>query len=162
MVVVSDTTTLSNLLIIGHIDLLRTLYGPITIPVAVSDELLNLTTHKSPVDQFLSQSWVTTQQIQHKEYALLLRQQLDAGEAEVIALAIELGIDLLIVDELKGRTVAKSLGLTVIGTLGILVDAKREAQISQVKPLLSRLTTEAGFWVSESLRSRVLDSVNEL
>ena len=162
MVVVSDTTTLSNLLLIGHIDLLQKLYGSISIPTAVRDELRNLVSHRTQVDQFLNQPWVAVHSIGQKEYALLLRQQLDIGEAEAIALVVEMNADLLIVDELKGRAVAKSLGLAVIGTLGILVAAKREGLIGQVEPVLNQLKMNAGFWVSASLQRHVLESVNEL
>lgn len=162
MVVVSDTTTLSNLLLTGHIDLLQRLYGSISIPTAVRDELYNLVSHRTQVDHFLNQPWVTIQSVTQKEYALLPRQQLDIGEAEAIALAVEMRADLLIVDELKGRAVVKSLGLSVIGTLGVLVAAKREGLISQVEPVLNQLKMSAGFWVSDSLRRQVLESVNEL
>lgn len=162
MVVVSDTTTMSNLLIVGHIDLLQKLYGTISIPTAVRDELRNLVSHRTQVDQFLNQPWVTIHSVTQKEYTLLLRQQLDVGEAEAIALAVEMNADLLIVDELKGRAVAKSLGLLVIGTLGILVAAKREGLVSQVGPVLNQLKMNAGFWVSDSLQKQVLESVNEL
>lgn len=162
MVVVSDTTTLSNLLLIDRIDLLQKLYGSINIPMAVSEELHNLLSHRKQVDQFLNQAWVTTYSVTQKEYALLLGQQLDIGEAEAIALAVEMNANLLIVDELKGRAFAKSLGLAVIGTLGILVAAKREGLISQVEPVLNQLKTNAGFWVSDSLQRQVLESVHEL
>lgn len=162
MVVISDTTTLSNLLIIDQIDLLQKLYGTISIPTAVRDELFKLVSYRTQVDQFLNQPWVTIYSVTQKEYALLLRQQLDIGEAEAIALAVEMNADLLIVDELKGRAVAKSLGLSVIGTLGILVAAKREGLISQVESALNQLRTNAGFWVSASLQKQVLKSVDEL
>ncbi|GAB3642306.1 DUF3368 domain-containing protein [Spirosoma arcticum] len=161
MVVVSDTTTLSNLLLIGHIDLLQKLYGSISIPTAVRDELRNLVSYRTQVDEFLDQPWVAVHSVRQGEYPLLLRQQLDIGEAEAIALAVEMNAGLLIVDELKGRAVAKSLGLVVIGTLGILVTAKREGLISQVGPVLNQLRSNAGFWVSDSLQRQVLESVNE-
>lgn len=67
MVIVSDTTTLSNLLLTDHIDLLQKLYGPITIPTAVKDELRELISHRRQVDQFLNQPWVITQSVGHKE-----------------------------------------------------------------------------------------------
>ncbi len=157
MVVVSDTTTLSNLLILDHTHLLTALYGQIIIPQAVANEIRQLTSHALLVDQFTKQDWVSVRAVQRNDYVILLRQQLDAGEAEAISLAVEAKADLLIVDEKKGRSVAKSVGLPVIGTLGILVAAKQTGMIPAVGSLVDRLTIEAGFWIHESLRKRVLE-----
>lgn len=161
MVVVSDTTTLSNLVIIEHTHLLAALYGKIILPQAVADELRKLTSHERLVNQFLEQDWVSVRIVQRNDYINLLRQQVDIGEAEAIALAVEVNADLLLVDEKKGRTLAKALGLSVIGTLGILIAAKQAELIPTVGILVDRLITEAGFWIHEPLRKQVLESVGE-
>lgn len=159
MVVVSDTTTLSNLIHIQHTHLLSALYSQIIIPQVVVDELREMANQS--VETLLSEEWVYVKAIQRKDYVNLLRQQIDAGEAEAIVLAIEMSADLLIIDEKKGRAVAQGLGLSVIGTLGILVQAKQIGLISNLRELLNRLTIEAGFWVRDSLKEQILNTVGE-
>ncbi|MEY2976191.1 MAG: hypothetical protein RLZZ435_328 [Cyanobacteriota bacterium] len=91
-----------------------------------------------------------------------LSNELDIGEAEAIVLAVETQAKQVLIDERRGRLVAKRLDLNYIGILGILVEAKHNGLISEFKPLLNRLMNEVGFWVSESLYKRVLQLVNEV
>lgn len=90
-----------------------------------------------------------------------LRLELDAGEAEAIALAIELKADLVLLDERLARRVVTGLGLKFAGVLGLLVEAKRRGLILLVKPLVDALMSRAGFWVGQDLYSRVLAEVGE-
>jgi len=87
--------------------------------------------------------------------------QLDAGEAEALALAEELHADLILVDELAGREVARQCGFTVLGTLGILVRAKQQKMCPAVEPLLDRLQDELNFFVSSRLRHAILWQAGE-
>lgn len=160
MIVVSDTTALSNLILIGHIHLLEQLFGHIVIPVAVRDELLQLKSHLDDVNIFLNASWVDVRAVQHTDDLLTIRKVLDQGEAEAIVLASENKAHLLIIDEIKGRAYAQSRGIKKIGTLGILVFAKDENLIPEVKPLIEQLLL-AGFRIKESLIREVLISVLE-
>jgi predicted nucleic acid-binding protein len=90
-----------------------------------------------------------------------LKSELDAGEAEAIALAEELSADYLLIDEKRGRTIAAGRGLRIIGVLGILVRAKGIKLIPNVKTVLQRLKTEAGVWIEKSLEESVLKQVGE-
>lgn len=83
------------------------------------------------------------------------------GEAEAIALAIELRADLLLIDERLGRIVAARNEVEIIGVMGVLVQARRLGLIPSVKPILDDLIAAAGFWVSGPLYRRVLESVGE-
>jgi len=74
-----------------------------------------------------------------------LRAQLDPGEVEAIALALERRADLILVDERLGRQVAMALGLRVTGLLGVLAEAKRAALIERVKPIIEDLRERPGF-----------------
>ena len=84
-----------------------------------------------------------------------LQSELDAGEAEAIALAVELQAELLLVDERRARVVATRLGLNVVGVLGVLVEAKHKSLIPHLKPILGDLITRAGFRVSPQLYEQV-------
>lgn len=86
---------------------------------------------------------------------------MDLGEAEAIALAQELQADLLIMDERKGRAIAETYGLRVVGLLGILVKSTKQGHIERLKPVLDVLIKEVGFRVHQSLYIRILHEVNE-
>jgi uncharacterized protein len=77
-------------------------------------------------------------------------------------LAVEIQADQVLIDERRGRLVATRLNLHYTGILGILVEAKSQGLIAEVKPLLDALVCEAGFWVAEPLYSSVLQLVHEI
>ena len=107
-------------------------------------------------------SWVHMQLVSNRELVRALRHELDAGEAEAIALAIETGAEFVLMDEHLGRETASYMGLRCVGLIGVLVEAKRTGMIDQIRPLLDLLRDLAGFRVSESLYRRVLQDEVEL
>ena len=161
MIVVSDTSPLLNLIRIGHLGLLQALYHEVTIPPAVHDELVATLEGWPLPDATTSANWLRVIEPVDRSRVAELAADLDAGESEAIVIAQELGSDLLLMDERKGRQIASSLGLKTVGLLGILVEAKRTRHIQQVKPLLDALVNEANFWVGIRLYRRVLDEVGE-
>ncbi len=106
-------------------------------------------------------AWIQIQKVVNEALVTALQLELDPGEAEAIALAIELKADLLLLDERRGRTVASGFGLKFIGILGVLIEAKHKGVISAVKPALDDLILTAGFWVTRLLYTRVLHTVRE-
>jgi uncharacterized protein len=96
-----------------------------------------------------------------RNISLLPPENIDAGEAESIDLAIYIKADRLLIDERKGSVLAKELGIITIGLLGILKIAKENHLILSVKELLDQLIKN-NFWVSNDLYHIVLKSVNEL
>lgn len=153
MIIVSDTSAISNLAIVGHLDLLRQLYSSVIIPTAVYQELLDSQAVEVLVIQTLD--WIETRSVSDLNFLKTLKLNLDEGEAEAIALAVELKADRLVIDERRGRNIAMQAGLEVIGLLGILLAAKRRGFVPLVKPILDALVTQ-GFWVHDALYAEVL------
>jgi hypothetical protein len=85
---------------------------------------------------------------------------LDAGEASVIQLALDRGVQLVCIDEKLGRRQAEALGLRVAGTLGLLRKAKQVGIVDHVRPIIEKMRAE-GVWYSESLVNTVLKSIGE-
>ena len=90
-----------------------------------------------------------------------LQLELDDGEAEAIALAVELKADLILLDERKGRVIAARLGLRFIGLLGMLVEAKHRSLISAVRPIMNDLIGKAGLWIGQELYDYILQVAGE-
>ncbi|WP_367142295.1 DUF3368 domain-containing protein [Moorena sp. SIO1F2] len=86
---------------------------------------------------------------------------MNVGEAEAIALAIEMKATHLLIDERLGRQAATDLGLRIIGVLGILLTAKRQGMVPAIKPIMDDLINQAGFRVSSKLYSEVLKTAQE-
>lgn len=153
MIVVSDTSAISNLLTIGQAHLLTEIFGNVLIPPAVEEELRRF---HAILPQFLR---VTSPQ----DATLLSRlcQELDKGEAQAICLARELKAARLLIDEKLGRDVALREGLSIIGLVGVLIAAKQKRLISSITPLLDRLEDEAGFYLASEIKTAALRAVGE-
>ena len=120
MIVVSDTTPLRHLIAIGKVDLLRTLYGAVTVPAAVWQELQAEST-PARVKTWLSSApdWLAVRSPGRPEADTSMLDDLDCGEREAILLATELHADLLLIDDREARAVALRLQLPVTGTLWV-------------------------------------------
>jgi predicted nucleic acid-binding protein len=153
MLIVSDTSPITNLLQIGHLDLLKQVFGQVVIPKTVYEELGELPQQQLFID---GQSWLTVLAARSQEVISSLTEELDPGEAEAIALALEIKADYLVIDELKGRHKAELLGLKIVGLLGVLIQAKQAGYIQAVEPLLIALREKAGFRIHHALYKRVL------
>ncbi len=161
MIVVSDTSPIIGLAAVGHLDLLHELYETILLPTAVLDELTAVEPPAPALQELQSADWFQVVEVREPALIAALELGLDRGEAEAIALAVEREADLLLLDERKARAVARRLERPVIGVLGVLVEAKRRQLLPAVRPVLDELLTRAGFRISGSLRSRVLQETGE-
>ncbi|TAF08189.1 MAG: DUF3368 domain-containing protein [Nostocales cyanobacterium] len=162
MIIISDTSVITNLAAIGQLDLLQKLYNKIFIPQAVYQELtgIDITVPGSLEVQILT--WFEVYQVKNQGLVTtLLDKQLDIGECEAITLAIELNAELLLIDERRGRAEANRLGLRITGLLGVLVEAKQKGFILSVKPLIDNLINSAQFRVADDLYRKILNIVGE-
>ena len=162
MNVVSDTSPINNLAAIHQLHLLHQLYGTVLIPKAVYQELTDPDFPVAGAAEVQTFDWIQTHTVKDRTLVEALSHELDSGEAEAIALAVEVQADLVLVDERRGRLIAARLNLVYTGLLGILVEAKSQSLISEVKPLLDELINEAGCWIADPLRNSVLQIVNEI
>ena len=153
MIVVSDTSAVTSLLQIGRAELLSALYDKVLIPEAVERELK----HDHPA----LPDFIHVERASNLQVVQRLLEEVDRGEAEAIALMIAKRGDLLLIDERRGRRVARREGLPVIGLLGVLAQAKRRGLLDSLGSTLTDLQRVAGFRISDELKARVLAEVGE-
>jgi predicted nucleic acid-binding protein len=156
MPAVSNTSPISNLAIIGHLDLLKLQFSELRIPNAVSEELA---ANPNPAalattDAAIDDGWIKTPDPKNLTLLNLLLPSLHRGEAEAIVLAVDLKADTIIIDEHEGRLVARQAGLSVTGVLGVLLRAKQEGTISAVHPEIRALRAKARFFISKPLKPK--------
>lgn len=161
MVIVSDTSPISNLFRIGMLHLLPDLYGTVVIPKTVWQERLVLEKLGHDISELTHATWLDIRSPSTSSLSLLLNDDLDPGETEAIALAREIGADLLIMDEKTGRAIAQREGLSIIGTLGILLEAKKQKHLDLVAPVMLDLQATARFRISPALFQEVLRLAGE-
>lgn len=147
--IISDTSCFIILEKIGELDLLQKLFGTVvTTPEIVAEFGMPLP------------PWVKVEEPLNKSYKTTLGTFVDEGEASAIALALEYDKSLLIIDEFKGRKLASKLGLTIVGTFGIIVDAKFEGHILLVKPIFDKIRA-TNFRISDELENLLLAKAGE-
>lgn len=159
MIIVSDSSPLISFSLISKLDLITKIFSNIYIPDAVYNEI---TIPDKPYSQVLNEfAYGKVKSVQNKLTVSVLSKDIDKGEAEAIVLALENNIKRIIIDEHKGRNVARANGLIPIGSLGILLRAKELKYIKEIKPYLDKLL-QVKFRISQSLYCKVLEYANEL
>ena len=99
------------------------------------------------IEEAFGSGWIVARPIRDNATIRLLTASLDPGEAEAIALAVEMKADWILLDETEGRRAASLAGLQVTGILGILLRAKQRGEIPLLKPELEALRTRARFFI---------------
>lgn len=148
-VILCDTSCLILLDKIDQLHLLHGLFGDVIITSEVKNEF----------DKELP-GFFKVQNPKDTNYNKILLTFLDKGEASILALALELGDCLVIMDELKGRREAKNLGVKITGTLGVFLLAKERNLIKELKPLMDQIE-QTNFRINRSLVIRALEKANE-
>ncbi len=160
-IVVSDTSPIRALAFIGRTGLLSKLFGRVFVPPAVAIELLEPAAEFESIDIEDFPFIEVVVPIAVNEVAKL-RETLDWGESEALVLARELKVDQVLIDELAGREVARQMGLGLIGTLGVLLKAKKAGLIDAIRPDVFRLIDDLGFFVSQKLLDLILELADEV
>jgi predicted nucleic acid-binding protein len=161
MKVVSNTSPITNLAAIQQLDLLHLIYDTIMIPQSVYNELTMLENPVPGTIEVQTLAWIKTYKVANKILVAQLESEIDPGESEAIALALEMKADRLIIDDYKGRKVAERFPIKFTGILGVLVIAKQRGFISEVRPVLNDLIDQAGFRVSDRLYGQILQVAGE-
>jgi uncharacterized protein len=161
MIVVCNTSPLTNLAAIGQFDLLRRLFSEINIAFGVWEELNAKGKEWPGSKECAGADWIRRQKVGNRLLIRALRRDLDKGEAETIVLALELKADIVLLDEKEGRNAAKRLRLKPLGVIGVLLEAKQKGIIRLVRPHLDSLRETAGFRIKDSLYFHALKLADE-
>lgn len=145
--IVTDSTCLIGLERISKLELLPALFSQIVIPPEVQREFAG------------SFPWLQVDDRFDRLLARALRMQVDGGEAEAICLASQLKVR-VILDDRRARAVARNLGVSLIGTVGILLRAKRAGVVSHIRPIIDELERNE-FFISPELRAEALRIAGE-
>jgi predicted nucleic acid-binding protein len=159
--IVSNTSPIINLACIDRLDVLPALFGEIAIPDAVFHEIATAHPDAPGASDVRTAPWVRRRSVVNRPLVDSLRLELDPGEAEAIACAVEANAKLLLIDERRGRLVALRLGLATTGLMGVLLLARKKGLIESIRPLLDDLRRVAGFWIGDALYAQVLREAGE-
>ena len=162
MIVISDTTPIISLLKIQQLELLNMLFGGVLIPGVVYDELVSNPRFQDEADIVMSSPYIKRVTVAGIESVRLLQRAtgLDRGESEAIIYTDEAGADLLLMDEAKGRLVARQMGIKVMGTLGILLESYNKGILTK-EEIISCLDTMriTGRRIGEELYRQLMEKL---
>ena len=159
MIAVIDTGPLVYLAQLNQLTLLQALYEPYA-PSSVLDEISAWSSKARRLVQAAADDWLTVVPVTNVSLRDHLLPQIDLGEAEVIALAIELGTLRVLLDDQDARRSARLHGLQPMGTLGLLLKAKRRGLLSAIRPEIDRLA-QTNFYFSAALIAEILLAAGE-
>lgn len=161
MIVIADAGPIIHLSLIRQLDLIPALFGRVIVPRRVYEEVVRSESGLPGSEELRSAAWAELHEGSTRpELSRLLESYLDSGEAAALALALELGADLVLSDDRQARLAAERLDLRVQGTVGILLEARRQGRAPALAPLLTELRGK-GVWLSDQLIQRVLQEAGE-
>lgn len=160
MEIVSNSSPIIHLAKIGRLDLLQLLFDTIMIPRAVYRECVVEGGNRPEVELIKNAKWIRVIEVEDTNLVKLLKAQIDEGESETIALALEIGADVVLLDDYEAREKGKLFGLQITGTVGILLKARKEGLIKNLKKEIKNLQL-SGFWLREKFIKEILKTVGE-
>lgn len=157
--VISNTSPLFYLHRLRQLDLLQKLYTRLLVPEAVVDELQAGRDQGEDVPEVTNYDWIEVRAVRMPAVVTLIT-DLGAGEAQVLALALEVPGSLVLLDDRVARAVANMRHIRMTGTAGVLLKAKQEGHIPAVAPLLERLL-QLDFRLSNAVQASILKLAQE-
>lgn len=164
MIVIADTTPLISLMKIEKLNLLKKLFDNIQIPEAVYQELIINPSFENEAKEIKNCKYIQITNVVNKKAVELLHRAtgLDTGESEAIVLVDEQQGNLLLMDEVKGRSVAKQMGIKIMGTIGILMIALEKQMITYPEIIQSiEILRNSGRHIKETLYKQLLDAAEK-
>lgn len=151
-IVISDAGPIFSLAILKMLNLLDNFFDEIHIPNAVWEEISQdqTTNHFENISTFFKDKIVKIKGKNHLTFVM------DYGESEAIILYQELDANFLLIDDKKARSYAENLGINCIGTLGILIIAKKKGIVKELKPLFQQLLNNKRYYSDKLLNSILL------
>lgn len=113
------------------------------------------------LSHFESATWIEVKTPGDVDLVKRLQAELDDGEAEAIALAVELEADRLLIDERKGSAIAKALGVKAVGLIAVLIEAKTKGVLPNILLVIDELREKGGFWLSNRFYEEIRKMVGE-
>ena len=156
---ISNTSPLLYLYRIGGIQWLLRLFSEIWVPEAVKNELQEGQRKGYDVPNLDDYSWLNIVNPKSTPYEWLTL-DLGTGEIAVMALALENPDKVVLLDDTLARRIAQAAGLQIWGTLKILLEAKSQKIINNVKPYIPKLR-DSGMWISAEVEKRILRLADE-
>lgn len=163
MPTVSNTSPIFNLACIERLNLLPEQFGDVWIPEAVAAELREVPDDaiRRTIEQAKQSGWPTSRPASNAALISLLTADIHDGEAEAIALALEMNADHVLIDERDGRRLARQLGLRLSGVLGVLLRGKTMGRLRSIKTEIEALRVKAHFFIAVDLERAVLSKAGE-
>lgn len=155
MIVVSNSTALVHLSAVGRLNILQDLFSEMLIPEEVYYEVVIAGAGKPGAAEVAGAAWIKTRQVANQPALALLKSILGAGEVACILLAVETVADLVILDDKAARQYALTQGLSVVGTIGCLLEAGRLGRLDFEQALADLLAT--GFRLHPNEHQRILN-----
>ncbi|MEH2129832.1 MAG: DUF3368 domain-containing protein [Nostoc sp.] len=161
IIVINTAPLISIIAAIGDLRILQSLYTQVLVPFEVCQEILAGGASGFAVSEFEDADWLQKSQVPLTNISPFLLNSLDLGEASVIQLALNENIQTVCIDEAAGRRVARLSGLSVTGTIGILLRAHREGYPIDIKQAIDRMIVR-GIRLSETIINFALQQTGEI
>jgi hypothetical protein len=155
--VVSNTSPIINLCKAGLLGLIEEMYSRVVVPTAVFKELTTGNVSRPDaisIQELVAHKALIVHPVKDRSLVRLIEQQLDRGEAEAIALAIELRAELILLDEMDARRIAEIFKLKKTGFIGILIAAEKAKMIPSAIHVLDQARLK-GFWINDDFYQEI-------
>jgi predicted nucleic acid-binding protein len=159
--IVSNTTPISNFLHLGQMEILKTIFKELHVPMTVHSEIEAYFSDDYQWQKCLDEDFIIRAEVQTSPKIKELMIHLHMGEAEALCLCIENNAQLCLIDDRDARIIARLNNIPVSGTLGVLMKAKKMGIIESVKELMDRLRNDHHFWIDDAMYNKVSRLSNE-